>query len=41
MTHGRFYHSATLLQDGSVLVVGGKTGAGASNYVGTAERFYP
>lgn len=40
MNHGRHQHTATLLADGSVLVVGGKTGSW-SPITKELERFYP
>jgi hypothetical protein len=40
MNHGRHQHTATLLDDGSVLVVGGKTGSWEP-LTEQLERFYP
>jgi len=39
MNDSRIQHTATLLKDGSVLLIGGKDNAG--NIVSTAERFFP
>ena len=38
LSFARVFHTATLLNDGSVLVVGG---VGASGHLASAERFYP
>lgn len=41
MGTARFRHTATLLADGSVIIVGGVTQLGSLPYLGQAERFYP
>ena len=41
MTTARYNHTATRLTDGTVLMVGGLTGATASTVTGTAERYLP